>query len=378
MGRFIVLAPCYKPNTAPLNRLLSFLSAFDNAGIETEMIFVYRDNQGSKLQRSYNHVKVRNLWEGSNVKNKYCRYLKSFLDVIKFTQTLDPEDNVFCFGCSQYLSIIVKSPARVYHERTEHPSVIPTYPTFLQKSYLRSCTKLAGLFVISTALKKYFESIGVQNVSIVNMTVDITRFDGLKKQFVPYPYIAYCGTASNNKDGVDDLLKAFSIVHKKYPEYKLVIMGKAPTIGDEAGNLDLVENLGISDAVTFTGMVKAEEIPQKLKDAEIVALARPDSLQARCGFPTKLGEYLLTENPVVVTSVGDIPLFLKHKETALLSNQRDIKAFAQNLLWAIEHKENSQRIGSNGSKLAKSQFNNEIEAYKIINTIFKNENTICG
>lgn len=370
MGRFIVISSCFKPNTAPLNRLLSFLSAFDKAGIETEMVFAYPDVNHSRIQVAYKNVTVKYLWDGTNITNKYLRYAKSFVDVSHFVRTLLNDDKVFCFGCAQYLSMIVRSPAKVYHERTEHPSVVPPFPSFLQKSYLKACSKLEGMFVISTALKKYFQSIGVKNVTIVNMTVDPSRFEGIQKKKLPYPYIAYCGTASNNKDGVDDLIKAFSIVNIQHPDYKLVIMGKAPTRGDESGNLDLVDKLGISDVVVFTGMVKASEIPQRLKDAEIVVLARPDSLQAQCGFPTKLGEYLLTCNPVVVTKVGDIPLFLEHKESALLSEQRDVKAFAQNILWAIEHKDEAQVIGQNGCKIAMSEFNNETETEKILNTIF--------
>ena len=67
----------------------------------------------------------------------------------------------------------------------------------------------------------------------------------------------------------------------------------------------------MKDSIVFTGIVSAADIPQILKNAAVLALDRPDSLQAQCGFPTKLGEYLLTENPVIVTKVGDIPLFLE-------------------------------------------------------------------
>lgn len=369
MGRFIVISSCFKPNTAPLNRLLSFLSAFDKAGVKTEMVFVYPDARRSKMQVEYKNVTENYLWDNSTVNNKYIRYAKSFWNIRKFVKTLNVEDKVFCFGCVQYLSIIVNCSASVYHERTEHPSVVPAFPSFLQNSYLKACSKLKGMFVISNSLKNYFESIGVKNVSVVNMTVDPLRFKAVRKQQSPYPYIAYCGTASNNKDGVDDLIKAFAIVYRKHPEYKLVIMGKAPTKDDESGNLDLAEKLGIANAVVFTGMVLASEMPQRLKDAEIVALARPDSLQAQCGFPTKLGEYLLSANPVVVTKVGDIPRFLKHKETALLSEQRDIEAFAENLLWAINHKEEARVVGKAGRNVALVEFNNETEASKIIKTI---------
>ena len=99
------------------------------------------------------------------------------------------------------------------------------------------------------------------------MTVDANRFIHLKKQEVEHRYVAYCGTASNNKDGVDDLIKAFSVVHKKHHDIKLFIIGKAPSSEDESGNLKLVNDLGLNDGVVFTGMIPAQEMPQLLKNA---------------------------------------------------------------------------------------------------------------
>lgn len=117
------------------------------------------------------------------------------------------------------------------------------------------------MFVITTALKKVYEQLGVMNVHIVNMTVDANRFSGLKKR-TDEKYIAYCGTVSNNKDGVDDLIKAFAIVSMKYPDVSLKIMGKAPIKDVESGNLKLVEQLGVKDKVEFTGVIPSSDMPQ--------------------------------------------------------------------------------------------------------------------
>lgn len=98
-------------------------------------------------------------------------------------------------------------------------------------------------------------------------------------------------------------------------------------------------------------------MPQILKNATVLALDRPDSLQAQCGFPTKLGEYLLTENPVVVTKVGDIPLFLKDGETALLAEERNPYEFSSKLLWALDHPAEAIEIGKAGAQVAMREFN---------------------
>jgi glycosyltransferase involved in cell wall biosynthesis len=267
-------------------------------------------------------------------------------------------------------SLMNKKGIRLYAERTEHPYVATTR-ALNNRKYLKACTKIDGLFVISTALKEFFIKNGAraEKVHIINMTVDTTRFKGLTKHESNSRYIAYCGSASNNKDGVNDLIKAFAIVHKKFPTIKLYIIGRPLEKKDESGNRRLVEQLGITDDVVFTGVVKAEQMPQLLKDAVLLALARPDSLQAQCGFPTKLGEYLLTENPVVVSKVGDIPLFLEDGKTALLSEQNNIEEFASKMEWVLEHPKESEVIGRNGAEVALNEFNCVKEAKKIIDII---------
>ena len=157
----------------------------------------------------------------------------------------------------------------------------------------------------------------------------LTRFDGLLKNKNKEEYIAYCGKVSNNKDGVDQLIHAFSIVHKIIPDIKLYIVGAIPANLSNEHNIQLIQDLNLSEYVVLTGMLPADEIPQIMVDAKMLVLDRPDNLQARFGFPTKLGEYLLSANPVVVTGVGDIPLFLQDKDSALISPPNNPQAFAE-------------------------------------------------
>ena len=200
------------------------------------------------------------------------------------------------------------------------------------------------------------------------MIVDPDRFMGVEKQSSA-PYIAYCGTATNTKDGVDELIKAFAITVSQHPEYKLYIIGSTPSKKQHFGNLELAKSLGIESKVVFTGIVPSSEIPQMLKNASILALDRPNNLQAQYGFPTKLGEYLLTANPVVITSVGNIPLFLKDMESALIVEPQNPHAFSKKINWAIEHPKEAQIIGSNGKRIAEKFFNPIIETKKIIEIV---------
>ena len=369
--KLIIISPSFKPNIAPTNRLISFLRGLDEMGVETQVVFIYPNENRDKLDAAgLSHIHVSYLWKDGDRSNKVVKYLRSFFAARRYAQQLDKGANVLLFGGSEYVPFFTsRKDLNVYQERTEHYGVVLLRPGFLQRRYMKAIPRLKGMFVISTTLREAYLKAGAKDVVIINMTVDANRFEGLKKTEGIEPYIAYCGTASNNKDGVDDLIKAFAIVHREFPDIKLKIMGKTASKDDESGNLRLVEELGVKEMVEFTGVVPSTEMPQLLKDATIVALARPDSLQAQCGFPTKLGEYLLSENPVVVTRVGDIPLFLEDGKTALLAEQKNPADFADKLLWALKNPNNAAEIGKAGREVALKEFNYLTEVKKIVNTI---------
>ena len=280
-------------------------------------------------------------------------------------------------GVSVFLPLIcMKRHFKIYHERTEHPEVSGrmhgAIGNVLFSWYKKALLKLDGLFVISENLRKCFVTdyrVEEEKVHVINMVVDANRFSTIKKK-TQGQVIAYCGTASNNKDGVDELIKAFSITIKKHPESRLKIIGKTPDKGQAFENARLVEKLGIIDKVEFLGIVSYEEMPQMLTDADILALDRPDNQQAKYGFPTKLGEYLLTGNPVVVTKVGDIPNFLTHGINAMLAQPENPQDFSDKICWLIEHPVDAASIGASGRDVAMREFNYKIESQKVIEVIF--------
>ena len=367
MGNLYFVISSYSPNNAPINRLLSLVEGFSTLGLDVNLVFILSDSKGSRLTKTWPGVKVHYLWEQWDVKNRYLRQLSYEILSRKFVNQLKDGDTVVLFDAQRILFRLVrKRGIKVFVERTEHPMAYPVRVVNMQR-FGECCKCIDGLFVISTALKSYYKEVGVSEdkIHIINMTVDPQRFDGLSKQSVESPYIAYCGTASNNKDGVDELIKSFAIVAERYPEYKLYIIGKGLTKDDDSGNLQLVESLGLYDKVVFTGVIPSEDMPQMLKNAAVLALDRPNNLQAKYGFPTKLGEYLLTENPVVITSVGDMPLFLKDGENALIAEPQNPKAFATKLIWAIEHPNESSMIGKRGAEVAQKEFNALIESQKM-------------
>ena len=73
------------------------------------------------------------------------------------------------------------------------------------------------------------------------------------------------------------------------------------------------------------------------------------------------GEYLATGNPVVVTAVGEIPLFLKDRVNAILATPGDPEDFAYQLCWVADNYEQAKQIGLNGKLLSNEAFNYSVQ-----------------
>lgn len=366
--RIIFLNRRYCPGEAWTNRILAYAKGFSEAGAEVVLYYIITDKQRTKLDITIPGVKVVNLWETDGFIAKKFKIVSFIKNLIRFPRMIEKGDRLFLYGGYDYQLLLakwVKKKAKVFCEITEHPQVFESsasdYKKNLQK--IKRMEVLDGLFVISNSLKEYFikEGLPENRVHVINMFVDTNRFEGLQKS-TDEKYIAYCGVVSYNKDGVDTLIKAFSMFHKTHKDYTLKIIGRGES-DDVINELKrLVVTLGIKESVFFTGQVSPDQMPQLLYNASILALARPDGLQAQNGFPTKLGEYLATGNPVVVTSVGEIPDFLKDGENALLSRPGDSEDFAKKLVWAAENYEVAMHIGQRGKELSNSEFNYAFQA----------------
>lgn len=379
MKHFYAVYNIYNPNTASMNRMLSYLDVWGQLDVEVTVVFLLPNRNFSKLVLPYKNIKVVHVWEKMPLHSYCLNNLLYFWYVRSFLKMLVPGDNVYIYGQAYLLNKLVKKKeVSVFLEKTEHPEVSnPGHWPYKStvKQFVDNSRKVKGLFVISKSLKNYFVENGVSEdkVNIVNMMVDPLRFSKVRKSDECVKYVAYCGNVSNRKDGVDLLIKSFAKVSPKYPNLYLYIIGKKPQSPKENSNYLLAEKLGISEKVVFTGIVSYSEMPQMLKDATILALNRPNNKQAQYGFPTKLGEYLLTGNPVVITSVGDIPNYIKDGYSGMLSMPDDINDFAKKMEWLLEHPLESIRIGENGRKVALENFNNNVEAKKIIDHIFSKE-----
>ena len=268
------------------------------------------------------------------------------------------------------LAIVCKlRDIKYLQEKSEFPFVLMK-KGLLAKMWARFYTSTTyklfdGLVVMTKPLMEYFSTKVKKSCKLIEvpMTVDLERFAIGKTESQYGDYIAYCGNMAGNKDGVINLIEAFNIASKQIPNVKLLLIGGSTTPEDLVKIKDFAKNKG-DGRIIFYGKATREEIPQLLVNAKALALARPSSLQSTGGFPTKLGEYLATSNPVVVTAVGDIPRFLNDTNSFIVEPDNN-QAFAMQIVKIFSDYANAQEVGKHGREVAEQNFNYKVQSPRI-------------
>ena len=165
------------------------------------------------------------------------------------------------------------------------------------------------------------------------------------------------------------LIEAFSRISSDFPNIKLYLIGDTSNEGEFKKLKEKISLLKIEDKVVFTGIISSDNIPHLLVNAKMLVLARPDNIQAKGGFPTKLGEYLATGNPVVVTKVGEIPNYLIDGVNAFLAQPNSVDSFATKMKFVLNNIDLANNVGLKGKELTNTIFNYKVQSKKLIDFI---------
>lgn len=359
---------------ASVNRILAYSKGMVKLGHKVKVISTgYNDIKSGEI----NGVFFFNLapFKAKGAMKAFILFISLIKVIVKLTATKFDVVIIASNGLPLIYALYLISKfkgAKYIQEKSEYPEVY-FRGSFLDKLswykyfYINTTYKLYdGMILISDALKDYFARRTRKKCKliVVPITVDMDRFS-IDRQNSKYDdYIAYCGNMSGNKDGVEYLIRICNIVEKKHPEVKFVLMGGT----NKKENFDkltaLNKSLGNKNLI-FTGPINRDAIPQMLINAKVLVLARPNNKQAQGGFPTKLGEYLATGNPVVVTTVGPIPKHLTDGKDAYLVDPDNVEAFADKINYVLDHYEDAKNVGANGKKYCNNVFNADVQAKEI-------------
>lgn len=383
------------------NRYASLISGLVMLGAEVSILVTggYNTSVERKLltkETSYDGVKIRYLISTSNhsiwwrrfnkyVLDKYCRkfiknkikkhilsYKGDYIWITNELLILSSFAEVYSrLQCQSLMEInefhdIYKLDGKVTNRLQQK------HAEDLEKAFLESVKHIDCFAIMTNTLLEYYKSLSKPDAVFIHlpMTVDMSRFNIVKSTDTDEKYVAFAGSSDNLKDGLNILIESFGKIHTRYPEYKLKIAGFYHR--DVEKQKQIITRYKIQDKVQYIGVLTREQIPQFLINASILALARPDSHQAQGGFPTKLGEYLATKNPVCVTTTGEIGNYLTDNESAFLAIPGNVDSFTDALDRAMRDNDNARKVGFAGYEVAKKNFDKEVQSRRLYDFLFDN------
>jgi glycosyltransferase involved in cell wall biosynthesis len=181
-------------------------------------------------------------------------------------------------------------------------------------------------------------------IDVVPNGVDIARFRpaaGIGPG--PSPRLVYLGRLKRYKR-IDLLLRAASILRREWPDLEVEIIGR----GDHLPELRrLSEELGLGQALRFTGFVGEEEKVDRLRRAHVVVYPSPKE-----GWGIAAVEASGCGVPVVASDSPGLREAVRHGETGLLVPHGDVEAMAAALRRLLRDEPLRRRLGAGGAAWA--------------------------
>jgi len=156
------------------------------------------------------------------------------------------------------------------------------------------------------------------------------------------------------KKGLPVTLRAFSTFLKKHPNATLTIAGEGPLLPELQR---VVDELGITDRVSFTGFVSQEQLREIYYRSHIFlhpSQTGRDGNQE--GIPNSMLEAMATGLPVFATEHGGIPEAIENGASGVLVPEHDDEALARAMLSAVQDPGLLSRIGPMGADAVRKKF----------------------
>ncbi len=227
-----------------------------------------------------------------------------------------------------------------------------------------------GFVAISTSLENFVQRYKKSSAKVIRIPilVDPDSYDiDFSEMRSPFdvPYIIHTGTMQEPKDSISKIIHAFSVFKHEYTTpCKLVFTGKQSD-PRKCKYKKKIEQLELTDDVVLMGYVSDEEIIKLQHFAALSIIYKSDNLQTRNCFPTKLGELLMSQTPVITTTIGDVKLFLESGVSAYLFDENDENQLVQYIHAILSNPQEASVIAKRGRDVALNSFNPIIQGKRL-------------
>jgi len=397
MKVFIVTKEPFPNGMAASNRIKCYARGIMRNGINCQIIISKRTEKYGILPKNLEYSGIIDnipfLYIGkSTLRNKslIIRNIYDFVDSIKTLHFLyiraNKNDIIFNYLREDNLNILIGLISKIkgfktYRELCEYPYGASNNNYLVKikrKIQLHLIFKIFdGFIAISENLKNLAEQYKTAKAKVLKVPIMINYNDvAYDKSMVPptnLPFIFHSGTLYEQKDGIIGAIEAFGIYKQKNNDSLIYILTGNLEQSPEKREIELlITKYNIKKYIYFTGYITQKVLNWYTNNATLMIINKLDNLQNRYCFATKLGEYLLSGNPVITTNIGEANMYLKDKVTALIVSPGFPELIEECIEYIITHPKESKMIGENGKKMALLEFS-ELKQGKNIKKFLENQ-----
>jgi len=220
------------------------------------------------------------------------------------------------------------------------------------------------IFTVSDSIRDYLQKIGK------NRTVSIIKNVPLKTPSAPnnrknhFPVICYEGHIRFER-GLKEILVASEKLKKRYPEFKLVMVGEA--VGEEKKYLDrVIEEKALNNCIIQTGWLLPDEAYNVIKECDIGLQLLINIPNCQFALPNKLFNYMRAGLAIIAMDYTDIRSVMKQANCGLLLNSLDAELLFNAIVNLIEQKKLLEYFQSNSERSFEENYNWNVEGKHLL------------
>lgn len=380
MKVYIITTEPYPNGMAATNRIKCYAQAFLSQRIDCQVVIAKRTEvYGQKLRNivgvdkefytpfSYiggtpirsSNILIRRLYDYKD-RNDTLKYIENNIckgDVIITYMREDPM-------CVRIIRKGHKIGAKVIRDLCELPygtGLENTTTAKKRKDYMRRIFPLYdGAICISESLYDLAKNFKSSKAKLVKVPILVDEnewnYSNVNSMNIEVPYLFHSGSLQQQKDGVVDALIAFGKAIKHIPfQVNYYFTGKLEDSPDLIIIQQVIQEYSLEGKIQFLGYLSDIELKSHIKSAKGFVVNKMENLQNNYCFATKLGEYLLSGNPVITTNVGEARYYLQNGINAIIVEQGNIESLSQAII-KLFLDEFDNKVGINGQITATQNF----------------------
>lgn len=227
---------------------------------------------------------------------------------------------------------------------------------------------------ITQTLKYKYEQMGCKNVFVMPTIEDWGNLPSFKRNSMNNIFhLMYIG-ALIDRDAPDIMLETISILYKRGIKIHLDIIGRYEYMPEAHKRIVTIQSdETLRESISLLGELSDSELTQRMQNVDGLVLLRRNSPAEIASFPTRLVEYLWQGKPVFVSDVGDISLYLRNGQDAILLSPDNPVQVADAIAAVVTSDDRGAGIGRQGQKRGAECFDRNVYAKKLLEIAYPME-----